>query len=231
VLLIAMPVGAQGLVQFEFAGTVTDTSGNLGIFGPFGTVQLNDVFTGRFSYLAGPGNPDQEPGDPNLGVYQLVDFELDQAVVPITPFAIGVTHQPWLPTLPPLPADLGTDGFAVAGTFMAGQDPKVVTLRLEAPYEAVLNDDSLPTSLTLSDFTDSRVVRSIRVLGLPPSGMSQIDEGQLTSLVQIPEPSSAALLLFALVAVGLATGVYGGRLSSQWKLPNSPCVGSTRRRH
>jgi len=101
------------------AGTeaVTDNSGNLGIFGRPGTVQVNDVFTGRFSYLTGPGNPDQLPGDPEPGGYNVVDFAIDQSAVPITPVVVAVRHIRGVPTLPPLPPDLGTDGFSVAGTF------------------------------------------------------------------------------------------------------------------
>src|SRR5687768_10921684 len=63
---VTTPAHAQGLVQYEFTGFVTDNSGNLGIFGPISGVQINDLFTGRFSYMTGPGNPDQQPADPEL---------------------------------------------------------------------------------------------------------------------------------------------------------------------
>ena len=121
---------------------------------------------------------------------------------------VGVTHRQGTPVLPPGSPDLGTDGFSVGGTLPAGQDTKVISLRLEAPYQAVFTDDSLPTSLTLSDFTDTSEVRSIRVVGLTP-GDSQIDEGQLTSLVLVPEPST-----FALAALGLL-----GLLGWGWRRP------------
>jgi hypothetical protein len=189
---------AQGLVEYEFSGEVTDNSGDLGIFGPFGTVQINDVFTGRFSYITGPTNPDQEMSDAQLGGYDVVDFVLDQAFVPITPLAIVVSHVPGTPTLPPLPPDVGTDGFSVVGSYLLGQDAKSVSLKLKAPYETVFTDDSLPTTLTLDDFTDLQTVISIRVLGIGPDGMSQIDAGQLTSLVKVPEPSSVALVLLSI---------------------------------
>ncbi len=203
VLLGAMSAHAQGLVEYQFTGVVTDDSGNLGVLGPFNTVDVNDVFTGRFSYMTGPTNSDQQPGDPELGFYNLVELVIDQGVVPITPFAVLVTHDPPMPTLPPVPVDLGTDGFTVAGRFLAGMDTKSFTLRLGAPYEAVFTDDSLPSSLTLSDFTDTQLLQAIRVIGLPPSGTSQIDAGQITSLVRIPEPSCIALALFGIVGLGL----------------------------
>jgi len=199
---VAASARAQGLVQYEFSGVVTDNSGNLGVFGPLGGVQINDVFTGRFSYMTGPGNPDQQPADPQLGAYNAVGFDIDQSFVTIAPFGIAVRHQPGVLTLPPLPPDLGLDGFTAVGTFTLGMDTRPVSLRLEAPYETVFTDDSLPTSLTLSDFTDTAIVRSIRVLGLEP-GTSQIDEGRLTSLVLVPEPPSAFLALLLLCAAGL----------------------------
>jgi hypothetical protein len=195
VLLCASSGNAQGLVEYEFAGIVTDNSGDLGIFGPFGTVQTNDVFTGRFSYMTGPSNPDQGVGDAQLGGYHVVDFVLDQAFVAIAPMAIVVSHVPGTPTLPPLPPDLGTDGFSVVGSYLLGQEAKSVSLKLEAPYQTVFTDDSLPTTLTFEDFTDLQTVISIRVLGIAPDGTSLIDAGQLTSLVKVPEPSSVGMVL------------------------------------
>jgi hypothetical protein len=199
VLLGAASAYAQGLVQYQFTGVVTDNSGNLGVLGPFNTLQVNDTFSGRFSYMTGPTNPDQEPGDPTLGAYNLIDFVVDQGVVPITPFAVGIRHVPPTPTLPPLPPDLGTDAFIVAGRFMSGMDTKSISLRLEAPFEDVFSNDSLPSMVTLGDFTDVQIVQAIRVIGLPPSGTSQIDAGQITSLVQVPEPSGVALALLGAV--------------------------------
>ena len=199
---------AQGLVEYEFSGKVSDNSGDLGIFGPFGTVQINDVFTGRFSYVTGPTNPDQEMGDAQLGGYNVIDFMIDQAFVPITPRAIVVSHVPGTPTLPPLPPDLGTDGFSVVGTYLLGQDAKSVSLKLEAPYQTVFTDDSLPTTLMLDDFTDLQTVISIRVLGIGPDGMSQIDAGQLTSLAKVPEPPSVALVLLGIGSLVLTRHRY-----------------------
>ena len=143
-LLVAVPTYAQGLVEYRFTGVVTDNTGNLGVFGPFNTVQVGNLFSGRFSYMTGPGNPDQEMGDPEFGLYDLLDFVLDQSVVSMTPFGIGVTHEPGMPTLDPLPPDLGTDRFSIVGTFMTGQEIRPVTLRLTAPYQTVFTDDSLP---------------------------------------------------------------------------------------
>jgi hypothetical protein len=200
----ATPVSAQGLVEYEFAGVVTDDTGKLGVFGPPLSVHVGQPFTGRFSYMIGPGNPDQLPADAELGTYNVVDFQLDQAVVPITPLAVIITHRAGLPTLDPLPPDLGLDRFSVVGTFPFDDGFKVVSLSLSGPYESVFTDDSLPLSITLGDFPDAKIVQAIRVVGLAPDGQSQIDAGQLSSLVRIPEPSSLLLAIGCLAIAFLA---------------------------
>jgi hypothetical protein len=196
---------AQGLVEFEFAGVVTDDTGNLGVFGSPPTTAINDPFSGRFSYMIGSGNPDQTPGDPKIGQYNLVALELDQAVVTIAPAGIIVQHDPGLPQLDPMAPPAGFDRFSVVGTFSDGVINRPVILRLEAPYGAVFANDSLPTSLSLSDFTDQRNVQAIRLVGLM-GGSSQIDAGQLMSLVQVPEPTACCLAygLVPLLAVNRA---------------------------
>ena len=80
IALIGAASVQAGMVEYQFSGVVTDNSGNMGIFGPYSGVQVNDVFTGHFSYITGPGNPDQETNDPELGHYSVVDFVIDQAV-------------------------------------------------------------------------------------------------------------------------------------------------------
>jgi hypothetical protein len=203
-LLLAAPQAARAdVVLFEFQGVVTDNTANLGVFGPFGTVDLGDVITGHISYDTGLGNPDQEPGDPNLGVYDLLDFVIDQAVVGITPLGIGVQRVPPIPNLDPnAPPDLGDDLFRAAGSIDIGGMMFIVGLTLGAPYGAVFADDSLPVSLALSDFTAVQHVRAIRVLGLEP-GTSQIDAAQLTEPVPVPEPTLFMLLSLGMCGVGL----------------------------
>ena len=91
------------------------------MFGPFGTVGIGDVITGHISYDTGLGNPDQQPGDPNVGVYDLLDFVIDQAVVGITPLGIAVQRVPPIPNLDPnAPPDLGDDLFRAAGSIDIG---------------------------------------------------------------------------------------------------------------
>jgi len=191
------------VVAFHFQGVVTDNTAVLGVFGPFGTVQINDVFTGRFSCMVGSGNPDQEPSDPELGLYDVQEFVTDQAVVNIAPVGIGVLHFPPMAVLDPLPPDPGTDAFSIAGACTIGADNWGVVLRLTAPCEAVFSDDSLPASLDLGDFDDVRIVRAVRTIALEPGGTSMIDQGELTLLAQVPEPSTLLLALWGLYAGGL----------------------------
>jgi hypothetical protein len=199
-LIAAASAHAQGLVEYEFSGLVTDNTGSLGIFGQPGTVQINDLFTGRFSYMSGPSNPDQNLADLQQGVYNVIDFQINEAVVPITPLAVVVTHRPGVPQLDPMAEpDPGTDGLSIVGSIPFDNGIRPVTLKLEAAYESVFSDDSLPSSISLSDFPDLRIVQSIRVLALEPNGMSQIDEGMLTSLVPVPEPATATICLAALL--------------------------------
>jgi hypothetical protein len=203
VLIAATSLPAQGLVEYEFTGEVTDNTGNLGVFGQPFTVQVGQPFTGRFSYMTGLGNPDQLPADAELGTYNLVDFQLDQAVVPITPLAVVITHRAGLPTLFPLPPDPGLDRLSVVGTFPFDDGFKVVSLSLSGPYESVFPDDSLPLNITLGEFTDAKIVQSVRVIALAPDGQSQIDAGQLASLMRIPEPNSLLLAFGCLTIASL----------------------------
>jgi hypothetical protein len=189
---------AEGLVQYEFAGIVVDDTGNLGVFGSPPSVNINDVFTGRFSYVTGLANPDQLPADATVGLFSLATFELDQAIVPLTPNRIVVQHDPGLPPLDPMAPPPGFDAFTAAATFPDGMLTRTVSLRLEGAYGAVFANDMLPTNLVLSDFADTQQVRAIRVIGLI-GAESQIDAGQLTSLVQVPEPTTVTLLLAATV--------------------------------
>jgi hypothetical protein len=191
---------AQGLVQYEFAGTVTDDTGNLGVFGTPLSVDVGNPFTGRFSYLTGLDNSDQSPSDATVGQYALAGFEIDQSIVPLTPLRIVVQHDPGLPPLDPMAPPPGFDAITFAATFPDGMLTRIVSLYLEAPFSAVFADDSLPTGLTLSAFTDEQQVRAIRVIGLM-GGESQIDAGQVTSLVQVPEPGAAWLALLAVSAM------------------------------
>ena len=96
---------ASTILSFAFQGVVSDVGGDNGFFGPPGSVQVGDVFSGHFAYEIGAANPDQLPGDPEIGVYDLLDFGLDQAVVPLTPVGVEVRHEPGGITIPPAPPD------------------------------------------------------------------------------------------------------------------------------
>ena len=221
VLLGAGPATAQAdVIQFDFQGLVTDNTGNLGVFGPFGTVNLGDVITGHIVYETGLGNPDQSPGDPNLGTYDLLAFVIDQAVVAIAPEGIGVLRSPPSVVIDPMaPPDLGSDRFVAVASFDIGATMFLVALDLEAPFDAVFSDDSLPAGLALSDFTEVQIVRAVRVIGLEP-GSSQIDAAQLTDLATVPEPAFLALL-----SVGACAAALRRRTRTAYPRPRSVGTG------
>jgi hypothetical protein len=166
-------------------------------------VQLGDPFTGRFAYEVGLANPDQLPSDATDGRYNLIDFQIDQSISPISPFGVRVLHRPGVATLPPAPPDPGLDSIAVIGSFedIVGT-LRSVSLRLEANFGAALGDDSLPLDLALSDFPVAQQVRSIVIIGLM-GHPSQQDVGRLTSLTLIPEPATLTPALLALGAAAL----------------------------
>jgi hypothetical protein len=199
----ASPGFAQALVQYEFTGVVTDDTGNLGVFGSPLSVNINDSFTGRFSYQTGSANPDQLPGDATLGQYLLAAFEIDQAIVPLTPSRIIVQHDPGPAVIDPMAPPSGVDRIVFAASFPDGMLTRMVTLILKAPYNAALANDSLPGSLSLAAFPSEQSVQAIRVVGLMGSS-SQIDEGQLTSLTAVPEPANLLLAALGLHGVLVA---------------------------
>ena len=193
-LLSALPASAA-VIRFDFHGVVTDNAADLGVFGPLGTVVVGDVITGHFSYEIGLGNPDLDPGDPNTGVYSLLTFDVDQAVVSITPVGVAVLLSP-VP-LQQIPAN---DRLRVVGSFDLGGETRFLSVDLRAPFGTAFADDSLPGSLALATFTAAHFVQAIRFVGLE---MGQVDRASLVQLTQVPdpfqvpEPAVAALLSIA----------------------------------
>jgi hypothetical protein len=201
----AAPAGAS-VVTYEFAGVVSELLVDQGLFGPPGSVQLGDGFTGRFAYEIGAANPDQAPGDPTVGQYELLEFVVDQSAPPLvtTLFAALVTHDPGLPTLPPLPPDPGTDRLSIVA--MANVYP-TVTLALGGPFGSVFLDDSLPVELDLADFADGGLVRGRVAIGIGGNPDLQ-DLGTITSLTRVPEPGTASRA--AAAAMALLVALLGG---------------------
>ena len=214
----APPAGAV-LVAYEFTGTVTELLVDGGLFGPPGTVQVGDPFTGHFSYEVGPVNPDQLPDDSQLGRYELTAFVVDQSAAPLetTPFGVGVTHQPGLPTLPPSPPDLGLDRLSIVST--SDVYPSRVSLILEGPFESAFLGDSLPLALALADFPDVAIVRGLVAVGLFPNPSIQ-DVGVLVSLV--PEPGAEALAGAAAIALAALAGRRSSATTAARRSPPRP---------
>jgi hypothetical protein len=167
-----------------------------------GTVSIGDPFSGRLVYEVGPANPDQQPADPEVGAYDLVELVVDQSVLPaFAPSVIGVLHQPGLPTIPPVPPDLGRDWFFARATTV-GVYP-IVTLGLRGPFGSAFTDDSLPLALDLADFPDGAFVQGLVAAGI--GGNPSIEDvGRITSLVLVPEPGTLALAVAGLSLVARA---------------------------
>jgi hypothetical protein len=191
------PVAAAApVVSFAFQGIVTDLIADAGLFGTPGSVLIGDPFSGHFSYDVGPGNPDQV-ADPEQGIYNVIDFVVDDALVPLSGALLSVQHRPPIGTFPPDPPDPGLDAFEIVA--MAPGYSGVV-LALTAPFGAVFSDDSLPQSLVLANFTDQRILNGI-VTGGIDGGQGSFDAGELQSLTRVPEPNALFLLGMGLVAV------------------------------
>lgn len=194
-LTLAAPAHAAQIVTFQFTGVVSELTSDHGLFGAPGTVNVGDPFSGHFSYLVGPGNPDQLPAEPSIGVYDLLDFVVDGGVATFSGLSLVlVSRTPPAPALPPAPPDPGADTVSVftqSPNYAAG-----VRLRLTAPFGAALADDSLPLALNLADFSLESTLTGSQgetLFQQPPS----LDVGRLTSLtraVGVAEPPPLALV-------------------------------------
>jgi hypothetical protein len=217
-LLGAAAPAAAELVTFSFTGFVATLTGDAGLFGPPGEVPIEQPFSGSFSYEVGAGNPDQSPGDPEVGRYGLADLVVDQAAIPLATLeGVSVVHQPGGPTLPPADPDPGRD-WLFANATAAGYT--AVRLRLQGPYESAFSDDSLPTALDLADFPDVAVVHGIVSAGLPPNPAVE-DVGVITALWRVPEPGRAALGAIAIAALAGRVRAKCGRVpvGTRWATP------------
>jgi hypothetical protein len=179
------PAAGQ-VVTFNFSGVVTELDLNAGLFGPFGSVNVGDPFTGHFSYALGLGNPDQLPADPEVGRYNGLEFVVNGAAIVFDAPLIAVQHN-FTATLPPAPPS-SFDRFAVFSASPGSLYLSGIRLELRGPYGAALADDSLPAGLDLAAFTDSQSLAGVRFVGLFPNPSTD-DVGRVGSLDQVPEPS------------------------------------------
>jgi hypothetical protein len=204
-LVAAAPANAPAaLVTFDFSGEVTELvdPNGLGLFGF--PASVGDLFSGHFSYELGPGNQDQLPADAEVGAYDLIDFAVDGAVVSFSNLILGVEHTAPVPSPVPAPPIPGFDRISILALTPAY--PSRVRLVLQAPYGAIFSDDSLPSDLLLSDFTEQRTVTGIFSFGVFPQPNIQ-DLGQIRSLSRratVPGPTTLALIGIGLTGLGFS---------------------------
>ena len=195
-LLLPPGVSEAETITFNFEGVVAELDVNAGLFGPLGLVTVGDPFTGHFSYEVGLGNPDQSPGDSEVGIYDALEFAIDGSPLVFQNPRIGVTHL-FVPSIAPL-EPISIDSFRVIAE-TPGAPHFSASLTLSGPFGAAFTDDSLPTTLNLSAF-DTAIVAGIVAFGLHP--LPTIDDhGTLETLALIPEPSTLAIATIALLSL------------------------------
>ena len=182
-LLVPPGLSEAAISTFNFEGVVTELDVNAGLFGPVGLVTVGDPFTGHFSYETGPGNPDQAPGDSEVGIYNALEFVVDGSPLIFQNPGISVLHL-FVPALFPL-EPISIDRFRVVAA-TPGAPHFSANLTLTGSFGAAFTDDSLPTTLNLSVF-DTATVAGIVAFGLFPEPTID-DHGTVESLILIPEP-------------------------------------------
>jgi hypothetical protein len=205
-LTSAASAGATQIVTFGFTGVVTELLFDRGLFGPPGTVAVGDPFSGRFSYAIGPGNADQEPADAATGRYALTGFAVDGSVAPLGSMSVVVRLVEPVGGVFPDPGIPGSDRLTIVVESV--NYARAIQFRIWAPYQTVFADDSLPTDLDLTDFTELAILGGFGPGALAPQEPRN-DIGALTSLflidtVTVPEPAPLAPLAFGIVVVLLA---------------------------
>lgn len=190
----ALPLHAATFT-YTFEGTVTqlDAPGGQGLFGAPGTVSIGDMFSGSFSYVTGPANPDQF-GNAESGFYLLNSFVVNESTLIFTPTSavVQVSTIPALPPVTPAPDRLRF-GADVNTTAYGGR----VSMRMFAP-QGTLPDDSLPEPIQPAFFSNA-TLQGVNAVGLSPAP-SLGDFGAITSIELVPNvvplPASVFGLLF-----------------------------------
>lgn len=204
--LAASPARAGVVYTFAYSGEITQLDLDEGLFGASGAVSVGDSFSGAFSYVVGVENPDQAPGDPELGQYDVLAASLDGTLLPLDPSIFGavVRHESPQPTVPPAPPDDGLDAFSIPVGLNIGAYA-IISISFSAPFNTALTDDSLPTSFNLADWTIAEIVgRESPSLPTGPNGSPPMaDLGVITSLElisltpvsDVPLPPAAVLFI------------------------------------
>ena len=176
------------LVTYYFTGLVTQERSSVSVFNE----PVGSTFSGSFSY-----NPAATAFYPNY--FPLVSFNLDGHNLDVSngtsiPFVPGVLLSP------SLPPGAGFSMIEIRGFFLpaAQADPTdngSTSLVFQDFVGNAITNSALPTSLSLSEFTDSIVVGPVFVSSPAPASN---DRGNITLLSPTPVPEPAATLLLPL---------------------------------
>ncbi len=211
--LAMAPAQAGVLYTFAYSGEIVELGLDDGLFGAAADTEIGDAFSGTFSYVVGPGNPDMQPGDAAVGQYAVQSAGLDGTLAPLGPipaFGAIVTHKAPVSTLPPAPPDDGEDSLVIPLGVNLG-DYATISLRFEAPFDMAFTDDSLPAGLTLTDFAVAEIAgREAPSLSTGTDDPLLADRGIITALTlistthvgEVPIPAALPLFLAGLGAVG-----------------------------
>jgi hypothetical protein len=184
---------AAAIVTYDFVATVTSQS-NLGL-------SVGDSVTGSFSY--NNAVPDFNSGNDDVGVYfqsQFMQFAAGtvSATVPFSFLEID-NYSP-----PALNPDRLTGGHG-------GGDPWSVFLSLADSDQTVFSNDDLPFVLPALNEFEERTIKFDLIEEQELVGSFTVDLTALTlrEVVEVPEPSSLAVLGGMLFAAGLLATVLG----------------------
>jgi len=169
--------GQEGYVTYAFAGTIDESTAP--------AIHVGDPFSGRFTYSR--FQIDRSPLDPTRGVYEEIGLVSGGVV------GMDVTVGPYFTRAHVVSTWWVVNSEADSFLFTAWGGSLIrrslgASIFLEDPTGVVFTSDQIPDALELSSFAVRRF-----------TGRSY--SGEITSLRRVPEPTSFALAISALVVL------------------------------
>lgn len=195
--IAANSLNAQS-ISYSFEGVVETPSPFLG-----DRFQVGDPVTGSFTYDS--STPDGQPGNMSVGSYlgsiEAFDFQIGDYSASISPVIHGDIRVDDRTTIVPNPRphrDAYTAVALMSGEQVEGFDLLLASLQiLDFDGDAITDDPITPPQLDL--FSDPLITIDFAPVG---SDQNRI-WASLTSLQQVPEPASVALLSVGVIFIGV----------------------------